>query len=355
MTKFAHKDVVQLGQYRVQKGESSVSGLSSGAFMTVQLHLAHSSSFAGAGIVAGGPYRCSESFRGAALLAEDACELTALQLCMNPLIPSNAPDARRSLALAQEAEQAGKIDALSGLGAQRVYLFTGSQDKVVHSSVVAQTREFYRLLGVHADHIAYHDQVPAGHSLITDNPEDSPLATNQPPYLNNGGFMQSHQLLNHIYPGLKPPAERATGRLLRFDQAEFFGAAARASMSRFGYVYLPRAVEEGAPARVHIALHGCKQGYNYTNYVYGRADTANQPPYGNRYITTTGYNTIADSNDLIVLYPQAQGHDDDQAQNPDGCWDWWGYTSEDEEQPDYYSRNAVQIKAIHGMLSRLGG
>lgn len=46
--------------------QSSVSGLSSGAFMTVQLHLAHSATFAGAGIIAGGPYRCAESFRAAA-------------------------------------------------------------------------------------------------------------------------------------------------------------------------------------------------------------------------------------------------------------------------------------------------
>src|ERR1700733_5078715 len=61
-----------LQTYKVAAGRSSVSGLSSGAFMTVQLHLAHSSSFCGAGIVAGGPFRCAESFREAAFLAEDA-------------------------------------------------------------------------------------------------------------------------------------------------------------------------------------------------------------------------------------------------------------------------------------------
>ena len=55
-----------LQTYKVAAGRSSVSGLSSGAFMTVQLHLAHSSSFCGAGIVAGGPFRCAESFREAA-------------------------------------------------------------------------------------------------------------------------------------------------------------------------------------------------------------------------------------------------------------------------------------------------
>lgn len=197
--------------------------------------------------------------------------------------------------------------------------------------------------------------MPAGHSIITDNPEDSPLAANQPPYINRGGFMQSHDILRHIYGDLAAPAEQPTGRLLRFDQTEFFGNEARASMSEFGYAYVPRAVEEGAPARVHIALHGCKQGYNYINFVNGRPDIANSPPYGNRYVTTTGYNSIADSNNIVVLYPQAEGRDGDDAQNPDGCWDWWGYTSPDPRQPDYYSRKAIQIQAIHGMLIRLGG
>jgi poly(3-hydroxybutyrate) depolymerase len=126
-------------------------------------------------------------------------------------------------------------------------------------------------------------------------------------------------------------------------------------MSQFGYAYVPRAVEDGATARVHIALHGCKQGYNYVNFIYGRPDSVNQPPYGDRYVTTTGYNHIADSNNIIVLYPQVQGRDDDFAQNPDGCWDWWGYSSPDPAQPDYYSRNAIQIRAIYGMLRRLGG
>ncbi len=350
-----HSEVVQLGAYKVEKGRSSVSGLSSGAFMTVQLHLAHSSSFAGAGVIAGGPYRCAESFRAAAPVAEDAYELNALHLCMNPLVPQTTPDARHLARLAHLTAEAGEIDAISHLGGHRVYIFTGSKDSVVYSSVVARTREFYELLGVGSGDIAYDDSVPAGHSIITDNAEDSPLGTNQPPYINNGGFIQSHSILRHIYADLKPPSVRLSGRLLRFDQTEFFGNEPRASMSRFGYAYVPKAVEEGAPARVHIALHGCKQGYNFIDFTFGQSDFASQPPYGNRYITTTGYNEIADSNNIIVLYPQAEGTDNSTTQNPDGCWDWWGYSNLHPNRPDYYSRNAIQIKAIHGMLSRLGG
>lgn len=355
MVSSVNTKVVQLGSYKVQKGQSSISGLSSGAFMTVQLHLAYSASFAGTGVIAGGPFRCAESYRGAVALAEDAYIENSLYICMNPLVPQTTPNAQRLAEVAHETARGGQIDAISNLADDRVYIFTGSEDKVVYSDVVGRTRQFYELLGVKPDNILYDNSVPAGHSIITDNPEDSVLHANQPPYINNGGFMQSHHILRHIYGDLKPPTDRLDGRLLRFDQTEFFGNEARASMSQFGYAYVPRAVDEGAPARVHIALHGCKQGYNYVDYVNGRADIINQAPYGNRYITTTGYNEIADANNIIVLYPQAQGTDDGYIQNPDGCWDWWGYTSPDPHQPDYYSRDAIQIKAIHAMLDRLGG
>jgi len=347
--------VAQLGRYHVIAGESSVSGLSSGAFMTVQLHLAHSASFMGAGIIAGGPFRCAESFRAAAVLAEDAFVQNAIYICMNPLVPHTGPNAYKLAELAKATAAKGEIDPIAHLADDRIYIFTGSKDKVVYSDVVARTREFYQYLGVQSDRIQYVDDIPAGHSIITDNPEDSHLHSNQPPYINQGGFMQSHHILEHIHGPLKPPSEHLTGRLIRFDQREFFGAQLRASMSNFAYAYVPRAVQEGAQARVHIALHGCKQGYNYVDYVNGRPDTKNNPPYGNRYITTTGYNHIADSNNIIVLYPQAEGIDDGATQNPEGCWDWWGYTSPDPHNPNYYAKSAIQISAIHQMLRRLGG
>jgi poly(3-hydroxybutyrate) depolymerase len=356
MVASAGEKIVQLESYAASKRDNSISGLSSGAFMTVQLHLARSASFSGAGIIAGGPFRCAQTYRSRDVVAaDDAYIENALYICMSPLIAQTSPDPKKLARMTRETAAAGHIDDIANLADDRLYIFTGSRDEVVYSNVVAQTRQFYELLGVKPENIAYRDDVPAGHSIITDNPEDSVLETNQPPYINNGGFMQSHEILGHIYPGLKPPAERLAGQLVRFDQAEFLGTEARwASMSRFGYAYIPSRVVAGAVAapRVHIALHGCKQGYNYTDYVNGRADTANRPPYGNRYITTTGYNQIAESNDIIVLYPQAEGTDNGDIQNPDGCWDWWGYSSKDAKSL-FYSRDAVQIKAIHAMLDRL--
>src|SRR5262245_19690708 len=42
-------------------GATSVSGLSSGAYMAGQFHIAHSRIVVGTGIIAGGPYACAEN------------------------------------------------------------------------------------------------------------------------------------------------------------------------------------------------------------------------------------------------------------------------------------------------------
>jgi poly(3-hydroxybutyrate) depolymerase len=337
--------------------QCSVSGLSSGAFMTVQLQLAHSSMFVGAGVIAGGPCRCVESFPEAAPLAEDAFVQNALFICMNPLTPQVGPQPEALARMAREMAADGLIDPLRHMAGQRLYIFTGSEDKVVDSSVVQATRRWYELLGVKPADLKFVDNVPAGHAILTTRLEDNPLGTNAPPYINRqpGDRMQSWDILDHIYPGLRPAVERPGGRILRFDQREFFSPDSRSSMSAYGYLYVPQAVLDGAPCRVHVALHGCKQGANYVNIVNGRRDSADEPPYGDRYVTTTGYNEKADPNDIVVLYPQVEGVDDGFTQNPEGCWDWWGYSSPSATHPDYYSKNAVQIRAIHSMLQRLAG
>lgn len=347
-----HLETSTLPTFKTQ-GQHSISGLSSGAFMTVQMHVAHSADFIGAGVIAGGPYRCVETYLKAARKPADAYVLNALYIAMNPLTKDTAPNGRD---LADKAQTTDNIDDLKNLIDDRVYIFTGTKDSVVRSMSVAATRDFYLALGVPSRNIRYESSVAAGHSIITENVTDSPLAANKPPYINRGDFTQSHDVLNHIYTDLAPAAPTATGRYVRFEQAPFWGEdGARASMAQYGYAYIPSEVDMGkAEARgVHIVMHGCKQGYSYVNYVNGRADLQNQPPFGMRYITTTGYTEMAEANNIIMLFPQAVGVDTNAAQNPEGCWDWWGYSDTDSEQPDYYSKNAIQIRAIHGMMSHL--
>src|SRR5262245_59927187 len=62
-----------------------------------------------------------------------------------------------------------------------------------------------------------------------------------------------------------------------------------------------------------------------------------------------GYNDWADTNRLIVLYPQTI----DNGRNLDGCWDWWGFNDFSPGIVTFARKSGVQIAAIKAMLDRL--
>ena len=65
------------------------------------------------------------------------------------------------------------------------------------------------------------------------------------------------------------------------------------------------------------------------------------PPF----IKEAGFAEAADLNRLVILFPQAKPS---AMINPQGCWDWWGYTG-----LDYLAKDAPQIAAIWAMVERL--
>src|SRR4030095_9409186 len=90
---------------------------------------------------------------------------------------------------------------------------------------------------------------------------------------------------------------------------------------------------DGAPCRVHVAFHGCRQ----------------QPArIGDKFYVHAGYNRWADTNRIIVLYPQTINSDLPPVYHPRGCWDWWCY-----DDPDYAKQNGRQMRAVKAMLDRL--
>ena len=58
-----------------------------------------------------------------------------------------------------------------------------------------------------------------------------------------------------------------------------------------------------------------------------------------------GYAAWADTNRIVVLFPQAVSIP---GLNPNGCWDWWGYTDE-----NYANKTGVQISALRAMVDRI--
>ena len=143
----------------------------------------------------------------------------------------------------------------------------------------------------------------------------------------------------HIIPGesLKARVDdwQSAGTLMLFNQEEFvvdYDVFVGASMNHSAYVYIPNSCNTAnSECRVHIAIHGCHQGLETVKSYYAEQ---------------TGYLEWAASNDIIVLFPQADSNY--VPFNPKGCWDFWGYTGE-----DYASNLGVHPSAVRRMVERL--
>lgn len=295
---------------------TTVSGLSSGAYMAVQLHIANSTSIIGAGVVAGGPYSCAKG-----QLA------TALNRCMQT-VPAQ-PDVDALISRTRAYADAGRIDPLAGLAGDRVYLFSGTQDSTVTRPVMDAARDFYLQAGIAEEGIEYVDDVAAGHAFIVEEAANACGVTDDP-FINDCDYDQAGDILRHLYGDLEPPAAMDESRLVTFDQSEFLSDPETHGMASSGFVYIPAACAAGAPCRLHIALAGCEQTPTHIGDLYAR---------------TTGYNRWAETNRLVILYPQSSVSSD----NPLGCWDWWAY-----DDPTYHTKRGRQMSAIAKMAARLG-
>ena len=144
---------------------TSVSGVSAGAFMAGQLHVAHSEEIVGSGIVAGGPYGCAE--HKATLPATRSAISKNLWQALYCLNGKGIPDIVALVQRAKDLAKVGQVDPLRHLKKSRVYLFSGGKDSVVTRSVVEAAKLFYVYAGVPQDNIALITRVNAGHSFLT--------------------------------------------------------------------------------------------------------------------------------------------------------------------------------------------
>lgn len=314
-----------LDSFNVDIAQASVSGISSGGYMAQQFHVAYSGTLRGAGIVAGGPYYCAKGNVATALT--DCTTPTAL----------DPPDVNYSIRATEAFAAQAAIDAPGNLASARVWLFSGTNDQTVYPIVMDRLFQYYEHYVPDAN-IFFEKRVPAAHSMVTNDygfPCDHQGDANNPAddFINNCNYDAAGLLLQHIYGPLNPPAATLTGTLVEFPQDEFIADPVAHSMNPTGFAFVPAACDDGAPCRVHVAFHGCLQ---YPDRI------------GDAYVRHAGYNQWADSNRIIVLYPQATASSTATAFNPKGCWDWWGY-----DDPNYATRNGRQMHAIKLMLDRI--
>jgi poly(3-hydroxybutyrate) depolymerase len=303
--------------YAVDPAMVTVSGISSGGFMAVQLDVAYASRFHGLAVFAGGPFYCAQA---SVSTATGACE-SGTGISVSTLT-----------AYTDAQADAGNIDSPAFLAGKPVYLFSGTLDTTVHQAVMDALQDYLETY-VSASEVTYDNTTAAAHGWIS---LDGPNACNLSylPYINNCHEDAEQTFLGMFYGTLAAKsAEMPDAGFVQFDQNEFCagGACSGISMDSTGWAYVPQSCAGGAPCKLVVALHGCLM---YQGVIQ------------QQFVQKSGLDEWADTNGIIVLYPQTITS----SGNPEGCWDWFGYTG-----ANYALKSAPQMQAIMGMVDRITG
>ncbi|MCZ6773741.1 MAG: hypothetical protein O7G83_17415, partial [Proteobacteria bacterium] len=298
----------------------------------------HSANISGIGVIAGGPYRCSEGQN-----VWSSMDVTGLYVATSVCSNTNPmsffqgpPDVEFSREATNEAAQLGHIDDPGNLGNDRVWLLSGGNDDQVPTSVMTVVAEYYETF-VTAANIVLEQIADANHAMITEDFGNACDAS-ELPHINDCDFDAAGKIFTHMYGPLSPQAAIAElTPVIAFDQAAFFDPSDHSvSMNDVGHLYIPASCSEGALCRLHVAFHGCEQY---------------QERIGDAFFMHAGYNRWAESNNIVVLYPQTKAWNESSFpiyENPKGCWDWWSYSGD-----DYYRQSGKQVRAVAAMINGL--
>ena len=319
---FAARAASPLPPLNVDRTQVSVSGLSSGGFMANQLGYAYSSTFMGVGVFAGGPYMCAGHNNYTACMYNATIGASQLGTMQSDL--TNWSGASN--------------DALSNVARQKVYLWVGSSDTTVGPNPMNAVRTQYTNNGVAAANLSWNQLSGANHTFPTDfaGSGDNACSTAASPYISNCSFDGAGAMLKQFYGTLNARNDSpASANYIQFDQTTY--DAGNAGMAATGWVYVPASCAGGASCRLHVALHGCLQSYSQV---------------GADFLQNTGYTRWADTNNIIVLFPQTQvdnsAHstsDSGSLANPNACWDWIGWYG-----TSFAQKAGAQMKAIKAMV-----
>jgi poly(3-hydroxybutyrate) depolymerase len=308
---------VVLPQYNVSFSDVSVSGVSSGGYMAAQMHFAYSGTIKkGAGIIAGGPVYCSQ---GVLKIATGPC--------MADTGSRNLPHLIEKI---NTWSGNGYIDPVANLPGSKAYLFSGTADSTVKQPVMDDLNKMY-LNFIGSANVRYSNNVAAEHAMPTDDYGNA-CTFKGSPYINACKVDAAGEILKWIHGPLKPANNGAPGgSFINFDQRAYWADRnpARHGMANDGWAYIPADCAAGQPCKLHVAFHGCQQ---------------NAATIGDRFYKNAGYNKWADTNNIVVLYPQAKAI----LANPNGCWDWWGY-----DDVNFPGKSGGQMVAIKAMIDRI--
>jgi poly(3-hydroxybutyrate) depolymerase len=316
---------VSLPAYNIDTTKISVSGLSSGGFMANQLGYAYSATFMGVGVFAGGPYMCAGHSNYTACMYNASISSSMLSTMQADLNNWSGTS----------------IDALSNVANQKVFLFVGTSDFTVGPNPMNAVNRQYGNNGVSAANKDYVTRSGTAHVLPTDFDAtgNNACGSSASPYIANCGYDGAKAALTKFYGTLNARNDApAAANFIEFDQTPY--TASNPGMAATGWLYVPSDCASSTPCKLHVALHGCQQ---------------NAATIGDKFIKSTGYARWADSNRIVVLFPQTQVDSTSRSTaasgslaNPNGCWDWIGWYGS-----NFARKAGTQMAAIKAMVDRV--
>lgn len=301
-----------LSAYKIDPQSITISGVSSGGFMAVQMGVAFAKKISAVASVAGGIYWCSE---GNTEKAKEVCMGHPEQI-----------DSQVQIAQARKLSTAGDIDPVGELRRQKIYIFASPKDKVIMPLNSEKLSEFYRAF-VPASQINVQMSFEAAHGFPTLN-AGNPCQFAFLPWLLKCQFDLAGEILQSAYGALTSRGPANPQHLIRFSQTEF--GDEKTPLYKEGWVYVPAECQQGALCRLHIALHGCQMNPDFIQ---------------DKFASLAGFNEWAENNRIIVLYPQSAKLPD---VNPYACWDWFGFTG-----PAYMTKAGAQMQALSSMIEKI--
>ncbi|KAJ5669910.1 uncharacterized protein N7477_005273 [Penicillium maclennaniae] len=293
-----------LGAYNVDSAAVSVSGLSSGGFMSAQLGVAYSNVFqVDFGVFAGGPFDCARN--------------QAYTTCMYNQSPSiTTPTAN------MKSWSGNEIATTSNLANRKIYLWEGSADTTVGPNVMNALHSQLSNFDTSAD-VSYVTTSGAVHTFPTDfdGSGDNSCSMSTSPYISNCNYDGAGAGLQWIYGSLNTRnTGTLTGSVVSFAQTGEYVPLAWTRPVIFTFQW----------------LHGLQ--------------------------ANTGYNIWADTNNIIILYPQAIPDNTmhsiwggSELSNPNGCWDWVGWYGANADQIGGVQMVAIANQVAQVMSGNTGG
>ncbi|HEY8099245.1 MAG TPA: PHB depolymerase family esterase [Burkholderiaceae bacterium] len=315
-----------LKAYNADPSKSTVSGLSAGGFMANQLGYAYSATFKGVGVFAGGPYQCAAHNNYTACMYNasiSSSQLSTMQTDINNW-------------------SGNQIDNKSNVANQKIFMFVGSSDTTVGPNPMNAMQTQYTNNGATSSNLRYVNQSSpsTAHTFPTDfdSTGNNSCSSAASPYISNCSFDGAKAALSQFYGTLnaRNNSPDYTNNLIAFDQSAF---TSNAGMDTTGYVYVPSNCQSGAACKVHVALHGCLQSYSQIS---------------DKFLKNTGYTRWADTNSIIVLFPQTKvdntSHSTNSGSlsNPNACWDWIGWYGS-----NFGQKAGPQMSAIKAMVDKI--